>query len=46
MTWAAIAFGMDRGCTAAVLQSSADGLRLYRRMGFRDVAPVRLYVSG
>jgi ribosomal protein S18 acetylase RimI-like enzyme len=46
MTWAAIAFGMERGCTAAVLQSSADGLSLYRRMGFRDVAPVRLYVSG
>jgi GNAT superfamily N-acetyltransferase len=36
-TWAAVETGREWGCEAVVLQSSAMGLPIYRRMGFRTV---------
>jgi ribosomal protein S18 acetylase RimI-like enzyme len=45
MTFAAVRFGAERGCTAAVLQASDAAHRVYRRMGFRDVASGKLYIS-
>jgi GNAT superfamily N-acetyltransferase len=37
LTWAAVAEGVRRGCTRAVLQASQSGYPVYRRMGFADL---------
>ena len=37
LTWAPVIEGARRGCTHAVLQSSASGYPVYRRMGFVDL---------
>jgi len=37
LTWAAVAEGTRRGCSNAVLQASAAGYPIYRRMGFVDL---------
>jgi ribosomal protein S18 acetylase RimI-like enzyme len=37
LTWAAIAEGVTRGCTSAILQASDSGFPIYRRMGFIDL---------
>jgi hypothetical protein len=37
LTWAPVIEGARRGCTHAVLQSTASGYPVYRRMGFVDL---------
>ncbi len=44
MTWAAIAEGAQRGCTAAMLTATAMGYPVYVRMGFRPVCTFRTYL--
>lgn len=44
MTWAAIAEGARRGCTAITLTASAMGYPVYLRMGFVPVCTYRTYV--
>jgi GNAT superfamily N-acetyltransferase len=41
VTWAAVAAGRERGGTWSVLQSSAMGLGVYERMGYRVVGDYR-----
>lgn len=43
LTWAAIAEGGTRGCTAAALAATAMGFPVYQRMGFVPVYDVRRY---
>lgn len=43
ITLEAMRFAFDRGAKHAVLQSSEMGVPVYRSLGFRDVAPLRLY---
>lgn len=40
MTTAALLAARDAGCTRAVLQASADGLRIYERPGFRTCGTI------
>lgn len=44
MTWAAIAEGARRGCTAASLTATPQGYPVYLRMGFEPVGTFRTYV--
>ncbi|MGI8857622.1 MAG: GNAT family N-acetyltransferase [Thermomicrobiales bacterium] len=44
MTWAAIAEGVRRGCTAMTLTASAMGYPVYLRMGFVPVCRYRTYL--
>lgn len=44
MTWAAIAEGARRGCTAMTLNATAMGFPVYRRMGFVPVCTYRTYL--
>lgn len=44
MTWAAIAAGVDSGCTAITLSASAMGYPVYVRMGFVPVCVYRTYL--
>lgn len=44
LTWAAIAAGVERGCTAMTLTATEMGLPLYRKMGFVPVCTYRTYV--
>jgi ribosomal protein S18 acetylase RimI-like enzyme len=44
MTWAAVAAGKARGCTAMTLTASAMGYPVYVRMGFIPVCAYRTYV--
>ncbi len=44
LTWAAIAEGWARGCTAATLTATAMGYPGYIRMGFRPVGIYRTYL--
>jgi ribosomal protein S18 acetylase RimI-like enzyme len=37
LTWAALAEGVNRGCTNSILQASDSGYPIYRRMGFVDL---------
>ncbi|MGH7860182.1 MAG: GNAT family N-acetyltransferase [Candidatus Binatia bacterium] len=43
MTWRAIQDGKRAGARIATLQASDMGLPIYERMGFRTVAPYRVY---
>lgn len=43
MTWAAVAEGARRGCTAITLTASAMGYPVYLRMGFVTVCSYRTY---
>lgn len=43
VTLEAMRYAFNRGATHAVLQSSDMGAGVYRSLGFRDVAPLRLY---
>jgi GNAT superfamily N-acetyltransferase len=43
ITLEAMRFAFDRGAKHAVLQSSEMGASVYRSLGFRDVAQLRLY---
>jgi len=43
MTWAAIAEGVKRGCTAAALRATEMGESVYAAMGFVDVCTFRTY---
>lgn len=43
MTWRAISDGERAGATVATLQASEMGKPIYERMGFRTVAPYRIY---
>jgi GNAT superfamily N-acetyltransferase len=45
LTWAALAEGARRGCTAAALNSGPMSLGLYRRMGFVWVCNHRTYAA-
>lgn len=45
MTWAAIAAGVVRGCSAIVLTATEDGYPVYKKMGFETVCSYRTYVS-
>jgi GNAT superfamily N-acetyltransferase len=45
MTWAAIAEGARRGCTAAALAATEMGYPVYRAMGFIPVYRYRSYAS-
>jgi ribosomal protein S18 acetylase RimI-like enzyme len=44
LTWATMAEGRARGCTAATLTASPMGYPLYLRMGFRPVGLERTYL--
>ncbi|MCX6023278.1 MAG: GNAT family N-acetyltransferase [Chloroflexi bacterium] len=44
MTWAAIAEGVRRGCTAMTLTATPMGYPVYRRMGFVPVCTYRTYL--
>ncbi len=44
MTWAAIAEGVKRGCTAIVLTATEMGYPVYLRMGFEPVCNYRTYL--
>jgi len=44
MTRAAIRVVAAQGCAAAVLQSTPNGLGLYRRLGFRELGPVEQWI--
>jgi GNAT superfamily N-acetyltransferase len=44
MTWAAVAVGVRRGVSAAVLSASDMGAPIYRRMGFRQAGTYRTYL--
>ncbi len=44
LTWAALAAGRARGCTAATLTATAMGLPLYQRMGFQPAGIYRTYL--
>lgn len=44
MTWAAVAEGVARGCSVAVLRATEMGYPVYRRMGFTTVCTIRIYV--
>ncbi len=44
MTWAAIAVGVERGCTAIMLTASEMGYPVYRKMGFTKVCSYRTYM--
>jgi predicted GNAT family acetyltransferase len=43
MTWHCVSYGLDSGCSLAVLQASSMGRPVYERMGFRTVAPYRTF---
>jgi GNAT superfamily N-acetyltransferase len=43
LTWAALAEGVARRCTAAALNASPAGAALYRRMGFLPACTFRVY---
>lgn len=45
MTWAAVAAGRDRGCSAITLSASAMGYPVYRRMGFEPICVYRTYIQ-
>ncbi|HEX3721174.1 MAG TPA: GNAT family N-acetyltransferase [Nitrolancea sp.] len=45
MTWAAVAAGRDRDCSAITLSASAMGYPVYRRMGFEPVCVYRTYIQ-
>lgn len=44
MTWAAVAAGAQRGCTAITLSATAMGYPVYVRMGFVPVCTYRTYL--
>ena len=44
LTWAALAAGRVRGCTAATLTATAMGLPLYQSMGFQPAGTYRTYL--
>jgi GNAT superfamily N-acetyltransferase len=44
LTWACIAEGRDRGCTAAELTASEMGYPVYLKMGFVPVCSFRTYL--
>ena len=44
LTWASVAEGRDRGCTAADLTASAMGYPVYLKMGFVPVCTFRTYL--
>jgi ribosomal protein S18 acetylase RimI-like enzyme len=44
LTWAAVAAGHDRGCTAVTLSASEMGFPVYRRMGFEPICTYRTYI--
>ena len=44
MTWAAVAAGRDRGCSAITLSASEMGFPVYRRMGFEPICVYRTYI--
>lgn len=44
LTWAAVAEGARRGCTAMTLNATAMGYPVYLRMGFQPVCTYRTYV--
>lgn len=44
VTWAAVAEGVRRGCTAAMLSATPMGYRVYARMGFVPACTFRTYV--
>lgn len=44
LTWAALAAGQMRGCTAATLTSTAMGLPLYQSIGFQPAGTCRTYL--
>jgi len=46
LTWAAVAAGQARGCTAATLTATALGYPVYVSMGFRPAGIYRTYVLG
>ena len=46
LTWAAVAAGRARGCTAATLMATALGYPVYVSMGFRPAGIYRTYVLG
>jgi hypothetical protein len=43
MTWHAVREGMHAGCDVSILQASEMGRPIYERMGYRHVAPYRVY---
>jgi GNAT superfamily N-acetyltransferase len=45
VTWAAVGAGRAWGCDTIVLQSSAMGLSMYAKMGFRTVAPYVIFAE-
>jgi ribosomal protein S18 acetylase RimI-like enzyme len=44
LTWAAVAAGRDRGCTAITLSASPIGYPVYLKMGFQPICTYRTYV--
>jgi GNAT superfamily N-acetyltransferase len=46
LTWAAVAAGRERGCTAITLSASPMGYPVYLKMGFQPVCVYRTYVRG
>jgi len=45
LTWAAVAAGHERGCTAITLSASPMGYPVYLKMGFEPVCVYRTYVQ-
>jgi GNAT superfamily N-acetyltransferase len=44
LTWAAVAAGKERGCTAITLSASPMGYPVYLKMGFEPICVYRTYV--
>jgi hypothetical protein len=46
VTRAAVLAGLDAGASLAALESSPDGVPLYRSMGFRTITNYRVWSIG